>query len=159
MQPTAVIPSLSSRPNFVRALLVSLLLWLALPGAAAAHRLYLTRSAEADVPADAPRTEFGCDDTIYAVAELENLPRGPHELLAVWNDPRGRMRERTPLTLQARLPKERLWVWLRLSRPTGAAAISFFDPAAGMGEFIGQWSVTLSLDGHKLDTLRFKVLC
>lgn len=123
------------------------------------HRVYLARESADGTPTPQPVDVFSCDATIYAVAELENLPRGLHELLAVWSDPRGKARERTPLAFHARLANERVWVWLRLSRPSGAAAISFFDPAAGMIEFIGEWTVSVTLDGKKLETLRFKVLC
>jgi hypothetical protein len=148
--------------TLARGSLLLLLLATATPGAAAppaAHRVYLARESADGVPAPQPADVFSCDSTVYAVAELEQLPRGQHELLAVWSDPQGKARERTPLPFQARLPKERVWVWLRLSRPAGAAAISFFDPAAGMGEFVGQWTVTLSLDGARLDTLRFRIQC
>jgi hypothetical protein len=123
------------------------------------HHLYLTRAAVQGIPGDKPQVEFSCDDTIYAVAEFSGLANGKHELLANWSDPRGKTRERTPLAFHVRQPRERVWVWLRLNRPSGSAAISFFDPAAGMSEFIGQWTVVLTLDGARLDTLRFKVLC
>jgi hypothetical protein len=128
----------------------------ALPGP---HRAYLARDSGDGSPGFQAIASFSCDDTVYAVAELANLRQGKHELLALWVDPGGRTRERTPLAFQARLASERVWVWLRLTRPAGASAISFLDPAAGMSEFIGQWAVTLTLDGARLDTLQFKVLC
>ena len=127
--------------------------------AADAHRIYLARETTGGIPEQISRADFACDDTIYAVAELSGLPKGKHELVATWTDPHGRTRERTPLPFLARLPQERIWVWLRLHRPAGSAAISFFDPAAGMSEFVGQWTVNVALDGTKLETLRFKVLC
>ena len=53
----------------------------------------------------------------------------------------------------------RVWAWLRLSGPTGAAIARVFDPSIGMGGFIGRWKIEVRVDHELAATHHFNVLC
>lgn len=131
----------------------------AAPLQAADHKVYLTAAVDQGVPLAQPAAEFGCSDTIYAVAEVHGLEKTQHTLDAVWRDPEGVERERTRFPFWVRGDRERIWVWLKLHRSPEAALIQFVDPGAGMGEFVGKWQVQLHVDGESIAKHDFTVLC
>lgn len=141
------------------------LLWAAVFGlspllhAAPKYHIFLTASEQEGVPLDQPATEFTCGDKIYAVIEVSGLPRDMHKLDAVWRDPRGKDREHTEYEFIVSNDDERIWVWLKLHRSTEAALVSFMNPSAGMDEFIGEWEITLLVDGKPIGKQSFTVLC
>jgi hypothetical protein len=140
--------------------LATALLWAATPASAAPqHKVYLTAEATDGVPSDKAATDFGCTDTIYAVIELTGASTAKHHLEAVWRDPAGKDRERTRYPFWVGRDQERIWVWLKLHRPTEAALVQFLNPSAGMDEFIGEWQIHLLLDDQPLGIQKFKVLC
>lgn len=136
------------------------LLWAASSAfAAPQHNVYLTAEAKDGVPGNSAATDFGCTDTIYAVVELTGASKAKHHLEAVWRDPANKDRERTRYPFWVSREQERIWVWLKLHRPTEAALVQFLNPSAGMDEFIGEWEIRLFLDDEPLTVRKFKVLC
>ncbi len=127
--------------------------------AAAPHNIYLTKEEKQGVPLNKPADQFSCSDKIYAVMELNGLPKGQYQLDAQWQDPRGSDREHTKYPFKATRKKERIWVWLKLHRAPEAALVQFANPSAGMDEFIGRWKLRLLLNGKPLATKEFNVLC
>jgi len=130
------------------------------PAAAAPlARIYFTATESNGVPNDEGAVEFSCSDTIYTVVEFQNLSRERHEIEVIWRDPNGKTREHTRYPFVAFRETERVWAWLRLHRPTGANVLSVIDSAAGMQEFIGEWSVKVVVDNRLVGKDRFNVLC
>ena len=127
--------------------------------AAPQHNVYLTAEATDGVPGTSAVSEFGCTDTIYAVVELNGASKAKHYIEAVWRDPAGKDRERTRYPFWVSREQERIWVWLKLHRPTEAALVQFLNPSAGMDEFIGEWEIHLFLDDQPLTVRKFKVIC
>ena len=130
------------------------------PAAAAPPaRIYFTATETNGVPSNEPAVEFSCSDKIYTVVEFQNLSRERHEIEVIWRDPNGKTREHTRYPFVAVGETERVWAWLRLHRPTGGNILSVIDSAAGMKEFIGEWSVKVILDNRLVGKDRFNVLC
>ncbi|MDH3693634.1 MAG: hypothetical protein OER96_03575 [Gammaproteobacteria bacterium] len=102
---------------------------------------------------------FECSETIYGVADLSGLSKTEHIIKIIWSDPKGKTRERNEISFTANRAEERLWAWLKLHRPLGGSVASVIDPAIGMRDFIGEWKVEFHLDGKKLDTGKFSVIC
>ncbi len=121
--------------------------------------VFLTAKALNGVPADAPASEFGCSDKIYAVISADGLAKTQHTLEAVWRDPHGKDREHTRYPFVVRFDHERIWVWLKLHRPPEAALTQFMNPSAGMDEFVGEWRIKILVDGQLIDQQTFKVVC
>ena len=127
--------------------------------AAAPHNIYLTKEEKQGVPLNKPADQFSCSDKIYAVLELNGLPKGQYHLDAQWQDPHGKDREHTKYPFKVMRKSERIWVWLKLHRSPEAALVQFANPSAGMDEFIGRWKIRLLLNGKPLATKEFNVLC
>lgn len=123
------------------------------------HKVYLTSKEKNGIPDTKPQTEFTCSDKIYAILEISGLSKTKHLLEAVWTDPSGKKRERTKVPLFISRDWARSWVWLSLHRPTGAAVVTVFDPAYGMEDFIGKWTISIFIDKKHLDKKQFSVLC
>ncbi|MFC1664870.1 hypothetical protein ACFL17_04490 [Pseudomonadota bacterium] len=123
------------------------------------HKIYLTSIENNGIPDTKPQLEFTCSDKIYAVIEVSGLSKKKHQLEAVWTDPKGKKRERTAVPLYVSQAQTRTWVWLKLHPGAGASVISAFDPAYGLEEFIGQWSISIFIDRELLDKKQFSVLC
>jgi len=131
------------------------------PAAAAAlsPRIYFTATESNGVPDDVGSVDFSCSDKIYTVVEFQDLSRERHEIEVIWRDPNGKTREHTRYPFVAIHETQRVWAWLRLHRPTGANVLSVIDSAAGMQEFIGEWSVKVIVDDRLVGKDRFNVLC
>ena len=123
------------------------------------HNIYLTAAEVDEIPQAEPATEFSCSDKIYAVLELTGLSKEKHQLDALWRDPQGKDREHTEYEFHVQSKMERIWVWLKLHRPSEAALVSFMNPSAGMDEFIGTWELRLAIDCETIEIKSFSVLC
>lgn len=121
--------------------------------------IYFSLADELGFPIPEGRDAFDCTDKIYTVVELENFPMGRHELSILWIDPAETSREHTKYAFHVRQKETRLWAWLRLSRATGAGMLQWLNPAAGLEEFIGPWTVEIRIDNKKIATEKFQVSC
>ncbi|WP_147251002.1 hypothetical protein [Arenicella xantha] len=125
----------------------------------ASHKLYFALPDKHAFPQQEAKTEFDCSDKIYSVIELTNFKHGRHAITIVWTDPSGTDRERTEYPFSVFEKETRLWGWLELSRARGAGMLQWLNPAAGLEEFIGPWVATIYIDGKKLESGSFEVLC
>lgn len=138
---------------------------LALPGYAQTSPTFssfITAHAVESIPGSTPDNQFDCSDKIYLVIEVTAPLRqkpSTHQLLVKWYNPGGDIEQRTRYEFTSHGKGTRIWAWLRLSGPSGAAIAQVFDPAFGMGEFIGEWKAAVFIDGDKLETHHFDVLC
>ena len=125
------------------------------------HKIYLTSKEKNGIPDSKPQTEFTCSDKIYAILEISGLSKTKHLLEAIWTDPKGKKRERTEFPLYISQDWARSWVWLRLHGPSGigSSIVTAVDPAHGMDEFIGNWTISFYIDKKQLDKKQFSVLC
>ncbi len=121
--------------------------------------IFFTSAAQGGVPQDQPAEIFECSETIYGVVDLYSLTESEHSLKIIWIDPKGKSRERNEIAFTAHQPHERLWAWLKLHRPLGGSVASVIDPAIGMRDFIGEWEVEFQVDGKRIETGKFKVIC
>ncbi len=122
-------------------------------------RIYFTAAAKGDQPGRTPAESFDCNDKIYAVVEMRDVARTRHTMLVLWNDPRGKQRQRTENEFQATQDPETVWFWLKLHPPADAALERLLDPSTGMREFSGTWTVRFHLDGRFLQEKKFAVSC
>lgn len=124
-----------------------------------ASRVYLALADENERPLSFEKKSFGCEEKIFAVAELSNFPKGKHEFSVKWTDPANTLREHTRYPFHITAVETRLWSWLSLRRGTGSGMLQWLDPAAGLEDFIGPWEVEVHIDGKKLATLEMEVNC
>lgn len=124
-----------------------------------AHNTYLSLANEFGAPTSEQRLVFDCSDKIYVVAELTDYAPGRHQLAVRWVDPNQDTRETTTYPFYVRDSNTRVWAWLSLSRGAGAGILQWIDPAAGLEEFIGEWTVDLRIDGQKISETQFEVSC
>ncbi len=120
---------------------------------------YLTALEEDGVPTHKSSLDFACQDRIFAVLELDAKPGTHHKLVFLWQDPAGKVREKTQYPFTALHRHNRVWAWLKLSGGTGSVFMKWLDPNAGLDEFIGDWVIKFRLDGREVDSKRFQVLC
>jgi hypothetical protein len=128
-------------------------------GAEPEVHVHLTASELDGVPATEDQREFDCGDTIHAVLRANGLPGPEHVFEANWTDPAGNVRERARHRFVPLDDTAFVWLWLKLHRPTGSALLQAFEPGAGMGEFMGEWTVELRLDGERIAREPFTVYC
>lgn len=121
--------------------------------------LYFALEGKSLQPESTSKTHFECSDKIYAVLEIEKLPKGKHQFSLRWNDPSGEELERVDYPFTATQQKTRLWAWLNLIRSRGAGMIQWINPAAGLEEFIGPWTADIYIDGKKIASESFSVDC
>jgi len=126
---------------------------------ASPFQVYFSTADKYGSPYKDAKTQFDCSDKIYTVLELEDYEIGRHQLSVTWQDPEANTREKTTYPFSFRGKKIRLWSWLTLSRATGAAMIQWIDPAAGLEEFIGEWSVEVRINDKLLKRDQFQVSC
>ena len=119
---------------------------------------YVARAIGNGVPVPSLSGEFNCADKIFSVIDIEGLRNGEHTLNVDWIDPSGTRREQTTHTFH-RAGSIRITVWLKLHPPAGAALLSAFNPALGMGEFIGRWEIRMRVDQSPVTRTWFSVLC
>lgn len=122
-------------------------------------KIYFTLGDQYELPLKEEKQNFGCSDKIFTVIELKHLPKTEYDLAIVWKDPSNTERERTEYKFTVARDETRLWSWLSLSRATGAAMIQWVNPAAGLEEFIGPWTVEVRINNKKISTKHFDVIC
>ena len=127
--------------------------------AAPSYTAYLTGDAFEDVPNASEQDSFDCSQKVYLVVEMSGLEGDEHLLQVKWFDPRNKLEENTRYNFHYIGDGTRIWAWLRLSGPPGAAIGRVFDPSFGMGSFIGKWRAEVSVDDKHISTLKFEVLC
>ena len=120
---------------------------------------YLALGDELDRPRSQAKHSFGCADKIFAVAELNHFPKGKHEFSVRWVDPADITREHTRYPFHIHKDVTRLWSWLSLRRGAGAGMLQWLDPSAGLEEFIGPWTVKVTVDGKQLAELTMEINC
>ena len=102
---------------------------------------------------------FNCSDQIYTMVSFSDLRETTHTLIVDWIDPSGRQREHTVHNFRYFGNPASIWAWLTLHPPRGAIALRLFDPSVGMREFIGTWTVRVTIDYQFLGRAKFEVLC
>ncbi len=125
-------------------------------------RSYLTGEGSPNRPRGSAQNDFECSDTIYIVVEVTDPVRqktSEHLLIVDWFNPGPKLQEKTRIEFKSYGKGTRVWAWLRLSGSTGTSMGQMFDPSFGMSQFIGKWRAEVRIDGKKLDTHHFDVLC
>ena len=102
---------------------------------------------------------FSCSDRIYTMVSVSDLRETTHTLIVDWIDPNGRQREHTVHNFRYFGNPASIWAWLTLHPPRGAIALRIFNPSIGMREFIGTWTVRITIDNQFLGRAKFEVLC
>ena len=102
---------------------------------------------------------FNCSDQIYTMVSFSGLRETTHALIVAWIDPSGRPREHTVHNFRYFGNPASIWAWLTLHPPRGAIALRIFNPSVGMREFIGTWTVRVTIDNEFLGRAKFEVLC
>ena len=102
---------------------------------------------------------FNCSDQIYTMVSFSGLRETTHALIVDWIDPSGRQREHTVHNFRYFGNPASIWAWLTLHPPRGAIALRLFNPSVGMREFIGTWTVRVTIDNQFLGRAKFEVLC
>lgn len=123
------------------------------------NRVYFSLADEYGRPTGDRKSQFDCNDKIYTVVELEDISRGRHDTAVRWIDPSDTTREHTRYPFNVQQKPTRIWAWLSLSRATGAGMLQWVNPAAGLEEFIGPWSIEVRIDGKLLSSQSFEVNC
>ena len=120
---------------------------------------YVTDSQNGRSPSQEARNSFSCEDQVFTVIRASEKSDKALKVVVTWTDPLGKERERSNFRFMPREGGSRTWSWLKLHRGAGATVMSMFDSAAGLSEFIGQWTVEIAMDGKHKKTLHFDVLC
>jgi len=122
-------------------------------------KIYFSLGNQYNLPSNEGREHFSCSDKIFTVVELNNLPKTKYNLSIVWKDPTQTERERSEFPFTVARAETKLWTWLSLAPSDGAAMIQWINPAAGLEEFIGLWSVDILINNRKIATKSFEVIC
>ncbi len=122
------------------------------------YNIYLTNKFIDGKPDNQPMTRFDCSDRIYLVVTVVGLSEESHELKVRWLDPRENQKELTRYNFTA-VTITQIWAWLQLHGPSGAIIGQMFDPSFGMEQFIGEWKAEVMVDGERVATPVFQVLC
>lgn len=123
------------------------------------HNIYLSLAQDHDIPSTQNEDIFDCSDKIFAVVELNSYPIGKYNLAVIWTDPSQTVRERTKYDFHVRGENTRLWAWLSLTRGFGGGMLQWVNPAAGLEEFIGPWTIDININGKKIGQKSFEVSC
>jgi len=125
------------------------------------HTILFSLGDKHGFPQKEPKSEFDCLDKIYATVELSDYDLGKHHFAIVWTDPTGDDRERTEYDFHVRDNNQptRLWSWLSLRRADGAGMLQWLNPAAGLEEFVGPWTIEVRINNKKIDSGSFEVSC
>ena len=102
---------------------------------------------------------FNCSDQIYTMVSFSDLHETTHTLIVDWIDPNGRQREHTVHNFRYFGNRASIWAWLTLHPPRGSIALRLFNPSVGMREFIGTWTVRITIDNQFLGRSNFEVFC
>lgn len=125
----------------------------------ASAKVYFSLGDKYELPLKEEKLNFDCSDKIFTVVELNHLPKTKYDISIVWKDPSNIERERTEFPFTVARAETRLWSWLSLSPANGAAMIQWVNPAAGLEEFIGPWTVEVRINNKKISTKHFEVIC
>ena len=121
---------------------------------------FITNTTDVDGrPIRTDASVFNCSDQIYTMVSFSDLRETTHTLIVDWIDPSGRQREHTVHNFRYFGNPASIWAWLPLHPPRGAIALRLFDPSVGMREFIGAWTVRITIDYQFLGRAKFEVLC
>ena len=104
-------------------------------------------------------TQFNCEDQIFLIIKFINNPPKLHQIQAIWKDPTDQEREHNSFPFFVSEKSPTAWVSLKLHRSVGAGMLQWINPAAGMEEFIGNWTVDVKIGSLLKETLKFEVLC
>lgn len=121
--------------------------------------IYTTLADDTQVPDRSVHERFSCTDQVYAVIELDDYDSGEHQLSVTWISPAGEAREQTRYGFSVMKQNERIWAWLKLHRSSGSGMMQWLDPSAGMEEFIGNWTIAITIDDVPVGESNFEVLC
>ncbi len=102
---------------------------------------------------------FDCDQKIYAVLHFHHFPKKLYQIEVNWIDPYDKKRETTKIPFYVSGLDNYSWSSLALHRSVGAGMLQWINPAAGMEEFIGKWSLEVMLDGKTNQRIEFEVVC
>jgi hypothetical protein len=126
---------------------------LALAGAASAHSVVANKAV--DSGADA--AQFTCADTIYLHVLWSPLLSGEHVLSADWHNTTTDLSHQSQITTASNTPAS--YLWLRFDPGDGAGFSRVLSSDNGYGDFAGDWSVQLLLDGQPFAVKRFNIQC
>lgn len=123
-------------------------------------RVYYSLGDENKAPLTKPLSNFSCTDQIFTIVELNKYPIGKYQLSVRWIDPSDNVRENTRYPFDVTSHRiTKLWAWLSLSRAKGAGVLAWMNPAAGLEEFIGEWTVEIRINNKVVNTGNFIVSC
>jgi len=105
------------------------------------------------------KSNFSCEDKVFTVIEFNHYPAKLHQVIVEWKDPLGEVRERNDFKYFITGEQAFAWASLKLHRGAGAGLLQWINPAAGMEEFIGEWTVSVTVGDIIKETLNFEVLC
>ena len=121
---------------------------------------FVTNTTDVDGrPIRTDASVFSCSDRIYTMVSFNNLRETTHTLIVDWIDPSGQQREHTVHKFRYFGGRQWMWAWLTLHPPRGAIALRLFNPSVGMREFIGIWTVRITIDYKILGRAKFDVRC
>lgn len=123
------------------------------------YTLFFALEGDNSQPSTKPRVYFDCTDKVFAVLAIKNMPLGRHELSLRWIGPHGQEQERVDYAFSVAKTETKLWAWLNLIRAKGAGMITWVNPAAGLEEFIGPWTVDAYVNDQKVRSGEFSVDC
>ncbi len=127
----------------------------------ATYYIYFATEVENSYANTKSQTTFDCTQKIYAVIEAQGLPKKKHALEVYWINPRGKRQEYTNFDFVVNDDKRVVWAWLKLHRPAEAILDRVFlqNRAAGMEDFLGQWTAKFHVDGRLVKEGSFTVYC
>lgn len=102
---------------------------------------------------------FNCDDQVFTVIKFANHKPKLHQINISWKDPNGTERENNSFPFFVTEKETLAWASLKLHRSVGAGMLQWVNPAAGMEEFIGTWSIDVEVGSLLKRTANFEVLC
>ncbi len=102
---------------------------------------------------------FNCDDQIFLNIKFANHQPKLHQINIDWIDPNGTEREKNSFPFFVTEKESLAWASLKLHRSVGAGMLQWVNPAAGMEEFIGEWTVNVTVSDLLTQQLSFEVLC
>jgi len=123
----------------------------------AEHNIFLTNYF--DESKSIRQTSFGCEDKIYAVIQFTNHSPKLHQIEIEWTDPHGEVRELNNFPYFISGEIAHAWASLSLYRSVGAGMLQWINPAAGMEEFIGNWTLSVKVGDIIHENITFEVLC
>ena len=104
-------------------------------------------------------TSFNCDDQIYLSIKFANQEAKLNQIEVSWKDPNDQEREKNNFPFFVSEKETFAWASLKLHRSVGAGMLQWVNPAAGMEEFIGEWTVDVKVGSILKDKINFEVLC